>query len=615
MALRPGPKLRGRWRYLVVVLSLLALSAVMISTRSPSPSDERSLPPPGPQRKQPTGVKVRDSRLPLPRHSPQGHSGARKPSRAKGSAKPLLLEGHHQHRDNKVQESVPPTIKKHLKNNARKTFTKPKRGFHLGRNKQVSQMFKASAKERQNNKQGNGKDLSDDVHLPLSHHERTVVQPASVQRLQPDIRPCRHKCGPDGPRPEKAGAREPLQRHGPSGDTKTRERKAKPKEKERQRFTSKNHMVSEVEAGGRDVMAGWCETPHDTVSSESWRHTRAESLPWLSRDDVEKMDLLATGTVLSKARLPGHGQVLQVGLGSCSDCVLPLGGNHSRLCQTGNCALIKRSSDWFEVLAFHLDRVLGLNRSLPAVLRTFHSDILPYKYTSGSLRPVVWWDPDIQHLADDNNDQNSFSLAWPQYQVLLKTRCGIQVPLNSSVCVGVHHSEWGRLALFDFLLQVNDRLDRYCCGFRPDAADLCVENRLNVQCSNPQHLMLVHILVRRADPSTLVFIDNAGRPHHPQEDLNFRLLEGIDEFPARAMQVLRSGCLEPLLLRSLSADKVLWENGGGAAGLRATIRTLQRRADALLQHLRGTTGQQGRTAPPRTAPAENTTALFRPEAK
>ncbi|XP_060776582.1 Golgi-associated kinase 1B isoform X2 [Neoarius graeffei] len=76
---------------------------------------------------------------------------------------------------------------------------------------------------------------------------------------------------------------------------------------------------------------------------------------------------------------------------------------------------------------------------------------------------------------------------------------------------------------------VNDRLDRYCCGFQPDPADMCVENLLNVKCGNPKHLMLVHILVRRTDPSRLVFIDNAGRPHHRQDNLNFRLIEGIDD--------------------------------------------------------------------------------------
>lgn len=37
-------------------------------------------------------------------------------------------------------------------------------------------------------------------------------------------------------------------------------------------------------------------------------------LPWLSEDDIQKMELLAVGEVRSKARVPAHGQVLQVSL-------------------------------------------------------------------------------------------------------------------------------------------------------------------------------------------------------------------------------------------------------------------------------------------------------------
>lgn len=128
---------------------------------------------------------------------------------------------------------------------------------------------------------------------------------------------------------------------------------------------------------------------------------------------------------------------------------------HSERCQQGRCSLVKRTDDWFEVFAFHLDRVLGLNRSLPTVLRSFHSEILPYRYIRGTPRPVVWWDPDIQHLAERDHDQNSVPLKWVQYQTLLQVHCGSEADLRAAPCVGVEHSEWGRLALFDFLLQVS----------------------------------------------------------------------------------------------------------------------------------------------------------------
>uniref|UniRef100_W5JXU9 Golgi associated kinase 1A n=1 Tax=Astyanax mexicanus TaxID=7994 RepID=W5JXU9_ASTMX len=575
MALRAGLKFRVKRRYIVASLSLLALSAVMINTSSPSPSQQRSLPSQGPHHNQPTGLEGSDWKPPFYQLPLNDHSGAWKLLKSKDSTKHQLVVGQHQRRgSSKVPDRVQQATKKKLKNNT--NMTNPKQG----RSKHSSQTFPTNTKEKLANQSGNGSDSKYAIHLPYPRPGQTIPRPASVRSLHPDIKPCRHKCTPDGPKPERL--------MGPSvklkqtiGKTKTYERQAKPPEK-------KGHSrISKAGTERTDYMTAWCKSSHNKAFSEDWNWTKAESLPWFSKEDVERMRLLATGTVLSKSRIPGHGQVLQIGLGGYNKMTSSsaAAGEHSRLSETGNRALIKRPNDWFEVFAFHLDRVLGLNRSLPAVLRTFHSNILPYKYTSGAPRPAVWWDPDIQHLSDGDNDQNSFTLTWPQYQALLKTRCGIHAPLNSSRCVGVHHSEWARLALFDFLLQVNDRLDRYCCGFQPDPADMCVENLLNVKCSNPKDLMLVHILVRRADPSRLVFIDNAGRPHHPHDNLNFRLVEGIDEFPERAMRVLRSGCLEQLLLRSLSVDKELWESRGGAAGLRSTIHTIQQRGRALLQHL------------------------------
>ncbi|XP_065689171.1 Golgi-associated kinase 1A [Patagioenas fasciata] len=315
------------------------------------------------------------------------------------------------------------------------------------------------------------------------------------------------------------------------------------------------------------------------------RGTAGDAPPWLSDDDLRKMQLLAGGRVVSKTRIPAHGQVLRVGLRAVGDTdwdssPASLEGD----CQDGRCGLIKRPGDLYEVLAFHLDRVLGLNRSLPAVARRFTSHLLPYSYTDGSPRPIIWWAPDLQHLEDANNDQNSCALGWLQYQEMLRPR-GLMPEARDGPCSSISRGEWSRLALFDFLLQVHDRLDRYCCGFQPDHSEPCVEERLHEKCRNPAELVLVHILVRRSAPSRLVFIDNAGRPQHPEEKLNFRLLQGIDSFPAAAVATLRSGRLQSLMLESLRLDRELWESQGGTEGLRPLLQTIDRRARILLRYI------------------------------
>uniref|UniRef100_A0A8C7BJZ4 Golgi associated kinase 1A n=1 Tax=Neovison vison TaxID=452646 RepID=A0A8C7BJZ4_NEOVI len=324
----------------------------------------------------------------------------------------------------------------------------------------------------------------------------------------------------------------------------------------------------------------WC----DAKTPELWRSLRTSGQvpPWLTEHDVQALQLLAQGQVAGKATVPGHGQVLQVGFSS--EGALPnMSSGLSHLCSQGLCGLIKRPGDLPEVLSFHVDRVLGLHRSLPAVARSFRSSLLPYRYTDGSPRPVVWWAPDVQHLGDPDDDQNSLSLGWLQYQALLAHGCSWP---NQAPCPPIHHTEWARLALFDFLLQVHDRLDRYCCGFEPEPSDPCVEERLREKCRNPEELRLVHILVRSSEPSHLVYIDNAGNLQHPEDKLNFRLLEGIAGFPESAVQVLASGCLQKLLLLSLRMDPVFWESQGGRQGLKRVLQTLERRGQVLLEHIR-----------------------------
>lgn len=193
----------------------------------------------------------------------------------------------------------------------------------------------------------------------------------------------------------------------------------------------------------------WCDIETPGLSASSM--TGGQVPPWLTEHDVRTLRLLAQGEVVGKARVPAHGQVLQVGFSPEEVFQDPSPPTLSQLCSRGLCGLIKRPGDLAEVLAFHVDRVLGLHRSLPAVARHFHSPLLPYRYTDGGARPVIWWAPDVQHLGDPDEDQNSVALSWLQYQTLLAHGC--RWPGQAS-CLGIHHAEWARLALFDFLLQV-----------------------------------------------------------------------------------------------------------------------------------------------------------------
>lgn len=60
----------------------------------------------------------------------------------------------------------------------------------------------------------------------------------------------------------------------------------------------------------------WCQSfrEQDFPESDHRRIRISLDVPWLSKDDTQKMELLAGGEVVRKARVPAHGQVLQVAL-------------------------------------------------------------------------------------------------------------------------------------------------------------------------------------------------------------------------------------------------------------------------------------------------------------
>ncbi|RXM28389.1 Protein FAM198B [Acipenser ruthenus] len=187
--------------------------------------------------------------------------------------------------------------------------------------------------------------------------------------------------------------------------------------------------------------------------------------------------------------------------------------------------------DMSEVFAFHLDRILGLNRSVPAVCRRF----TPFQ--DGHPCPVILWDSSLSPA--DNEAQST----------------------------------------------VYNRLDRNCCGFKPRKEDTCVERGLYLKCDDQDNIELVHIIQRKLDPRHLVFIDNRGYFDRGEDNLDFKLLKGIKELPESAVSVLKSQRLRERLLQSLFLDKVYWESQGGRQGIEKLIDVIERRAKILLTYI------------------------------
>ncbi|XP_061895567.1 Golgi-associated kinase 1B-like [Entelurus aequoreus] len=306
--------------------------------------------------------------------------------------------------------------------------------------------------------------------------------------------------------------------------------------------------------------------------------------PWLSARDVATMRALASARVV---RVHARGPLLILeeepqssthlcggpcGQNSTHLCGGPCGQNSTHLCG-GPCGLVHDPADSVEVFAFHLDRVLGLNRTLPAVSRkvAFLHD--------GQPSPVVAWKPSL--YPDD-----AVRLTWGEYQRSLKQRCWLKniTRKPASSCSTIHHFEWSKMALFDFLLQIHNRLDPSCCGFSPRQQDACYEAGRHLECADQDRIKLANIVHRGQDPRHLVLTANKGYFDRSEDNLDFRLLEGIKELPERSVSVLRSGRLREKLLQSLFLDQTYWESRGGRTGIDKLIDVIERRAQVLLTY-------------------------------
>ncbi|XP_072899113.1 Golgi-associated kinase 1B [Hemitrygon akajei] len=315
----------------------------------------------------------------------------------------------------------------------------------------------------------------------------------------------------------------------------------------------------------------------------------SDSAPfWLSTADINAMRFLADSSITQFHKVPRTGRpplILFEGIGRDQHPVdwRVVDAGRRDLPKASSCrqpcGVLKRPVDVSEVFAFHLDRILGLNRTLPAVARRvrFVKDDL--------LRPVILWDDSL--LVTDNDTQSTVKLDWMSYQQLLKWKCWVhgKVPKPDWRCTNIHHYEWCKLALFDFLLQVYNRLDRNCCGFRPRKEDTCVQNGLKMKCGNQADINLFHILYRERDPRHLVFTDNKGYFDRNEDNLNFKVLEGITEFPESAISILKNGLLRARLLQSLFLDKLYWESQGGRRGIEKLIDVIERRATIFLTYI------------------------------
>ncbi|XP_070959853.1 Golgi-associated kinase 1B [Oncorhynchus clarkii lewisi] len=341
-------------------------------------------------------------------------------------------------------------------------------------------------------------------------------------------------------------------------------------------------QINTINHATRDVSSNLKMQTEPHVSSIRIYSEKAP--PWFSKEDISAMRFLADGKV-SRIHEVSNKEFIPLLLFESTSYLSLIHSDKQNdfkdhnVC-IGQCGVIKSPVDTSEVFAFHLDRVLGLNRSVAAVSRKF-----PF-VQDGQPCPVVLWDGSLS-TGDNAEGQSTVRMTWGEYQSSLKQRCWNRnvTPKPNSGCSSIHHYEWSKLALFDFLLQIYSRLDRNCCGFRPRQEDVCVEQGHHLECGDMDSLTLANIIHRGHDPRHLVFTENKGFFDRDEDNLDYRLLEGIKELPEQAVAVLMSQKLREKLLQSLFLDQLYWESQGGRQGIEKLIDVIERRAQVLLTYI------------------------------
>eukprot|EP00062_Callorhinchus_milii_P021476 gi/632978243/ref/XP_007905799.1/ PREDICTED: protein FAM198A-like [Callorhinchus milii] len=261
--------------------------------------------------------------------------------------------------------------------------------------------------------------------------------------------------------------------------------------------------------------------------------TSSALVTWFSQKDKELMRFLTQGSVQKIQYLTRRRQMVQVIL--ATNTPFPVDGSGDQ-CKAGACALVKDLTNLNEVVAFHLDRILGLNVSQPVVSRQLTSWLMPHRYIDDHPRPVVRWDPSISLPQGANRYQDAYFARMVQYPSIFR-QCGTE---SDGVCHQHASPELKRIKLLDYFLQDNKGLETGVCNFAVQRSDRLYSGRSCSDLSQEGEML----------PSG----------SDDKNDQNAVTFASSDWLSPKALEVISSECLPGLLVLSLYQDREYWHS-------------------------------------------------------
>ncbi|XP_071843731.1 Golgi-associated kinase 1B-like isoform X2 [Apostichopus japonicus] len=298
--------------------------------------------------------------------------------------------------------------------------------------------------------------------------------------------------------------------------------------------------------------------------------------PWLNNRDVGIMRLLSEGVVQRRIGLSQNRSTeYLLYLENVTEDGTHL-ENNSVPVRIRTCvdAISLSCKEWPRVLAFHLDRIVGLNRVVPAAGRYF-TELYSTTIHEGSTETAVWFPADLpaKQYGDDSLEATRYvkKKFWrfsDRQKWSLVDECAKNV-----------EGEKVRMAVFLFLLQIKEKQLQECFKYPANHshAPKHQDPASHLSCRNTFWGSGMRLTGQTwcLPPLGVNIIDT--------ENFNYTVLESIQSFPSDILEIIRSNKLRQHLLQSLFVDRIFWESQGARKGIENIIHVIDKRSKALLK--------------------------------
>lgn len=228
--------------------------------------------------------------------------------------------------------------------------------------------------------------------------------------------------------------------------------------------------------------------------------------------------------------------------------------------------------DWPRVMAYHLDRIIGLNRIVPTAGR-YSTEMYSTSITEGVTETAVWFPADLPARQYDDDSLEATRYVKKKFWRFSDRQKWSLV----DECAKNVEDERARMAAFLFLLQIKERQLQECFKYPANRSHAPKHQDANAHLSCRNTFWGSGM---RLTGQTWC-LPPIGIDVNTTDSFNYTMLESIERFPSDLIDVMRNSKLRQHLLQSLFVDRIYWEAQGSRKGIETILQVIDKRTKAL----------------------------------